>query len=188
MTISNAAIKQTAIIRAREWLDNNPLFLDTETTGLGEDARIVEIAILDSAGLVFGSLVNPGFCIPAEATAVHHITDSMVEFAPTWREIGGIVSRILQGREVVIYNADYDRRLLAQSGLINCQYRPLCCMQLYARFYGEHDPRRGTYRWQRLEMAARQCGIEIGKTHRAQDDAQLARLILLHMAQKVEGE
>lgn len=34
--------KMTISQRANQWLDNDYLFIDTETTGLGDDAEIVE--------------------------------------------------------------------------------------------------------------------------------------------------
>jgi uncharacterized protein YprB with RNaseH-like and TPR domain len=34
----------------RAWLNSNPLFLDTETTGLDEHAEIVELAVVDGQG------------------------------------------------------------------------------------------------------------------------------------------
>ena len=68
---------------------------DSETTGLGNNARVCEYAHLecrlDNNRLVevnrFESLVNPGIPIPAEATAVHGITDAMVSGAPTLQQI-----------------------------------------------------------------------------------------------------
>lgn len=35
---------------ARSWLETEPFFLDTETTGLDESAEIVEFALIDSQG------------------------------------------------------------------------------------------------------------------------------------------
>ncbi|MFJ2900325.1 exonuclease domain-containing protein [Streptomyces sp. NPDC087218] len=58
--------------------------LDTETTGLDYDSRIVEIAVTTAAGTVLlDTLVNPGAPIPAEAAAIHGITDVMVADAPS---------------------------------------------------------------------------------------------------------
>lgn len=62
-----------------------PLFvLDTETTGLNtETARIVEIGFerWTAEGMVkeWRTLVNPGVPIPVAVTAIHSITDAMVQ-------------------------------------------------------------------------------------------------------------
>jgi hypothetical protein len=42
------------INKARQILALNPIFLDTETTGLGVRAEIVEICLVDLAGLLIG--------------------------------------------------------------------------------------------------------------------------------------
>ena len=68
---------------------------DSETTGLGKDARICEYAhvecSLENNRLVaanrFETLVQPGVPIPAEATKVHGITDEMVRSAPSLQQI-----------------------------------------------------------------------------------------------------
>jgi DNA polymerase III epsilon subunit-like protein len=57
-----------------------------------------------------------------------------------------------------------------------------CIMKLYAHFFGEWDARRGSYRWQSLDQAGKQCGIPLQNVHRAKEDALLARALLLHMA------
>jgi DNA polymerase-3 subunit epsilon len=55
-------------------------------------------------------------------------------------------------------------------------------MRLYAQFYGEWDPMRNSYRWQKLEDAGRQCGIAMPNSHRALEDALLAKAVLEHIA------
>ena len=37
---------------ARAWLDADPLILDTETTGLGDDAEVIEVSVIDAHGQV----------------------------------------------------------------------------------------------------------------------------------------
>ena len=70
------------------WLDANALILDTETTGLDDDAEVVELAVIDCAGTVLlDTLVRPSGPVPAEAAAIHGITDAMLADAPTWSEI-----------------------------------------------------------------------------------------------------
>ena len=68
---------------------------DSESTGLGPDARVCEYAHvevkLEGNRLVevgrFETLINPGVPIPAEASKVHKITDSMVKGAPYLRDV-----------------------------------------------------------------------------------------------------
>jgi DNA polymerase III epsilon subunit-like protein len=100
---------------ARRILDDPAcVILDTETTGLHDSARIVEIAVLGVDGTVLlDSLVNPGAPIPAEAARIHGITDTAVSTAPTFSDLLVPLTTALHGRRVVIYNRDFDKRRLA---------------------------------------------------------------------------
>lgn len=102
--------------QALQWLENNALILDTETTGLDERAEIIEISIIDCTGQVLlDTLVKPTSPIPAEATRIHGITNEMVAEAPTWPEVIRKFEEIVIGRDLVIYNADYDLRIIDQT-------------------------------------------------------------------------
>lgn len=178
-----------AIQRAKELVALNPVYLDTETTGLDSAAQIVEICVLDSDGSVLvDSLVRPTIRIPREATAVHHLTDAVVSGAPTWAQLWPRVAQALTGRAIAIYNAEYDHRLMQQShhayGL-RWEWPPAsfaCVMLLYAQYRGEWNARYGNYRWHKLEEAGAQCGLTLPNTHRAQADALLARSVLHTLA------
>lgn len=94
--------------------DPTCVVLDTETTGLHDSARIVEIAVLGVDGsVVFDGLVNPGVPVPAEATRIHGITDDDVKMAPTFSDILAPLTAALAGRKVVVYNREFDKRRLA---------------------------------------------------------------------------
>ncbi len=100
---------------ARKVLDDPTcVVLDTETTGLHDSARIVQIAVLGVGGeVLLDSLVNPGVPIPAEATRIHGITDGMVKTAPSFSDLLVPLTTALHNRKVVIYNRDFDKRRLA---------------------------------------------------------------------------
>lgn len=166
-----------------------PVYLDTETTGLERGDEIVEIAIIDDTGeCLFDSLVRPSQLIPAAATRVHHITDEMVKTARPWPTLWPQIRSLLMGRLVVIYNAEFDLRMMAQShGRYKLPWREninsLCAMQLYAQYRGEWDMKYRSYRLARLEDAGRQCHISLPNSHRAKDDALLARALFHFMAE-----
>ncbi|MDO5509477.1 MAG: 3'-5' exonuclease [Weeksellaceae bacterium] len=95
-------------------------FFDLETTGInvGKD-RIVEICILkthpDGKEEVFTSLVNPEMQIPAEAAAVHGITDEKVKDAPTFRELAPRIAELLKNSDLGGFNSNhFDIPLLAE--------------------------------------------------------------------------
>ena len=132
---------ENSILRARRILQSNPLFFDTETTGLDSGAEIVEIGVVDVDGqTVLESLVRPRRRIPSGATAVHGISDDMVLDAPTWVEIWPQVKRLLADRRVGIFNADFDLRMMRQSheqhGLTweEMGGSAFCVMKMYATF------------------------------------------------------
>jgi DNA polymerase III subunit epsilon len=184
---SHTLVRQETVEEARRLLAQQPLFLDTETTGLGERAEVIEIAILDHDGAVLlETFVRPRLPIPREVIRIHGITDQIVRNAPVWAELWPQVQVILQGRIVGIYNAEFDRRMLVQShkgaqllwqedGLSS-----FCIMQLYARFYGVRH--HSSFRWQSLANAGRQCRLPLVNSHRAADDARLARAVLHFIA------
>ena len=155
------------------------LFLDTETTGLSaaDGDRIVEIAIVDVRGrTLVNTLVNPRRPIPRDASRIHGITDRMVERAPALADLWPELERILSGKQVVIYNAAYDRQFFPDR--LACTARISCAMLAFAKVYGEWNPRFGDFRWQRLETAAEHVGHTWeGQAHRALADALACRSV-----------
>jgi DNA polymerase-3 subunit epsilon len=181
--------RREAVLVAQQKLAQEPLYLDTETTGLGPYAEVVEISILDAEGqVVLDKLVRPTKPIPTDAFAIHGISDQMVAQAPTWKEMWPEIQDAIQGKAVAIYNADYDLRIMRQSHrLFDMNWDPgvadpFCIMLLYAQYYGEWNRSRGSYRWHSLENAGRQARIQLPNTHRAKDDAALARAVLHFIA------
>jgi len=182
--------RNQAIQIAREILSQNPVYLDTETTGIDRSSEIVEICILDDdAQILFQSLVKPTVSIPPDVIRIHGITNEMVKSAPSWLTVWPLVEATLTGRQVGIYNADFDLRMMQQTHTkfhipwrFNRMVSSFCIMRLYAQFYGEWNPAYASYRWHSLEAAGRHCQIPLPNTHRAYDDALLARQVLHHIA------
>ncbi len=92
------------------------VFLDTETTGLGEADQIIEIGICDEAGnVLLDKKIRPTVPISPSAQMVHGISDGDLIDAPMWPEIESEVLELLEDKEVVIFNAKFDLRLLKQT-------------------------------------------------------------------------
>lgn len=92
-----------------DWRIGTWACLDLETTGLGEDDRICEIALVTlregKVVDVFASLVNPGRPIPPEAASVHGITDDKVIDAPTIEQLRiEVLHHVARADVVVGYN------------------------------------------------------------------------------------
>lgn len=185
----NAGARTDAIRRAQEYLAQNPVFLDTETTGIGPHAEIVEICVVDhDGGILVDTLVRPRGEIEPGAQIVHGINADMLTDAPGWDQVWPQVEEAITGRYAGIYNLDFDRRMMMQSHQRNAMpwkrldTKFFCVMKLYAQFYGQWNNRRGSYRWQSLDNARWQCRLDIPNRHRAKEDTLLTREVLLHMA------
>lgn len=177
---------QGVISAAAHWLAEEPVFLDTETTGLDNDAEICEIAILDAAGAVlFASLVKPSCSMPAGAQRIHGITDDDLSSAPTWSAISGQASEVLAGRLIVAHNASFDRRMLQQTCVRHGVAEPApldwqCTMDLLTPANGG--------RWPNLGVAADLAGADPrGIRHRAAGDAELVRRIVCALAAQAQA-
>lgn len=175
--------RQSAIEKAQSLWKTQPVFLDTETTGLGGNAEIIEISIVDhDGGVLLDTLVRPGRSIPLEATRVHGISNEMVSNSRTWLHIWPKVEAIITERSVGIYNLEFDIRMMQQSHRhIGIPWRApsshfFCIMKLYADYYG-------AMRWQKLEAAGKQCGLQLSNSHRAKDDTLLARAVFQCIAE-----
>lgn len=184
--------------RATAWArritsDPRAVFLDTETSGLGPDAEIVDLAIVRIDGAVLlDTLVRPTNPIPAAATAVHGITDAMVADAEPWPAVYGRLCEALSDT-IVIYNRDYDLAVINAC----CAAHDLptfasgdrwqCALLAYADWAGEPGRYPGSYRWHKLGEAAARFGFEPG-THRALADAEACRRVVVAMSQEAVDE
>ncbi len=93
-------------------------FVDVETTGLEADKgdRICEVALLQvqrgQEQARFTSLLHPERSMPARATAVNGITDTMLATAPCFATLIPSILPLLHGSVVVAHNAQFDIRFL----------------------------------------------------------------------------
>lgn len=189
----NQSLYFQAITTARQWIEHkNLLIIDTESTGLDDDAQIVEIAVVDLDGRdILNTLIKPTCEISPQAAAVHGITPEQVANAPLFSDLWPFLSALFRNRLLLSYGAGFDFRLLRQSaqaaGSITREDDPGwqigCIMQAYADFYGQWSDYFQSNKFQKLTAAADQLGIHLeGKAHGALYDAQLARLVLLHIS------
>jgi DNA polymerase-3 subunit epsilon len=182
----NAELEQfLALVRSGDFL-----ILDTETTGL-HDGEICQIAIIDNnANVLLDTFVKTVFQIPLAASVIHGIYDEHVATAPGWSSVAPMVLDILGGRNVIIYNAVYDRKMMHKSaekvGMEKIDWKTLatfhCAMEMYAIYYGQWNEYHGSYRWQKLTHAAHTEGVEIKDAHSALGDCLLTWGVIQSMA------
>ena len=174
------------------------VIIDTETTGLGEEDQIVQIGIIDLAGnVLLDALIKPTIPIPPAAIAVHHIDDIAVARALPYTALHPAINRLLRNAYVITYNAVYDKRMLEQTqrahgyGVAdNIQAKIWdCAMLAYARFWGDYNDYRGSYRWQKLTIACEQQGIQVVGAHGAVGDCRMTLALIKRLAEaRVEAE
>lgn len=153
-----------------------PIYYDTETTGIGPDKhRIVELAAYDPThNRTFCKFINPGFSIPAEVTAIHHISDAMVADAPSFKQIGEeFLAFCPPGAVLIAHNNDaFDRPFLEQEfKRAELNFPPFKFIDTlkWARRYRPDLPRHT------LQFLREVYGFTANQAHRALDD-----VIILH--------
>ncbi|WP_162603867.1 3'-5' exonuclease [Streptomyces sp. CS014] len=149
--------------------DPRVVILDLETTGLDADARVVEVAVVDiNRDVLMSTLVNPRRNIPRDAFSIHGIRDTDLLDAPTFRQAHKQLCAVLNKRRVVVWNVEFDRRILINEALANGISFPgggkggqdwECAMLKYSQWRGIWKSEREGYAWQKL-----------GGTHRAAGD------------------
>jgi DNA polymerase III subunit epsilon len=163
-----------------ELLASDFVVLDTETTGLGYEAEIIEIAIVAPDGSTrFESLVRPkSGVVSSVVTRVHGLTMRDLADAPTWADLYASLLEHAAGRRVVAWNAEFDERMVRQSARLWALPQRLrgfeCAMQAHAFCCGARTGR------MKLERAAAALGLlgERGQRHRSADDARLTLRVL----------
>ncbi len=199
ISVESPDARSDAINRARLLVAQRPVYLDTETTGFGNSDQIVEITVVDTDGsTLFTSRVKPTIPIPPDTANYHGITDTDVADCPSFAEIWPGLLRILSGRHICAYNADYDMRMIRQSlvahGITDwLPERVLsqgkasphhCIMKLFAAFYGDWSEYHGNYKFKKLAFAAVTLDIPSWQEHGSLADAQAARKVLEKLAEQ----
>lgn len=176
-------------------VDSSVVILDAETTGLHDEARIVDLAVLTVGGdVLVDTLLDPGEPIPAEATDVHGIADADVQGQPRFSDVLVRLTGALLNRRCLIYNRGYDVGRLrheltlhyreaghddpaasAAAWLESMRFEDV--MVPYSDWFGEESEYHGGYRWQPL----------YGGDHRAASDCRAVADRLREMAAGAEG-
>lgn len=93
--------------------------VDVETTGLEVKDRICALALV-MGDAVHYELIHPGKKIPPEASAIHHITNEMVQETPTFansKSYAHIRSLNSYEHTLISHNAPFDLAMLQKEGI-----------------------------------------------------------------------
>ena len=161
-------------------LKNPIVFFDLETTGTNTSKdRIVEISILkvmpNGDEMAKTRRINPEMPIPAEASAVHGITDADVADCPRFRDIAKSLAQIIEGCDLAGFNSNrFDVPLLAEEFLragvdIDLKRHKFVDVQT---IYHKKEPRT-------LSAAYKfYCGEELNNAHSADADTRATYEVL----------
>ena len=157
---------------------------DLETTGLSStDDAVVEIgAVRVEDGEItaeFHQLIQPDRPMPAEASAVNHITDSMLVGMPRIYEVLPSFLVFVGDDVLVGHNVQFDFLFLAQACMRNRFKSPerfFDTMQL-ARYWPEAEDKK-------LSSLIKAAGIENNSAHRALEDAKATAMLILKTNEK----
>jgi DNA polymerase-3 subunit epsilon len=168
----------------RLWVELPWVVLDTETTGLDtKRAGVCQLAAVRFEGGRevdrFVTFCKPPGPIPAAASAVHGITDAVVEAYGPVEAYGGELARVARGALPVAYNAAFDRRMLHRffhgpdvpAWSMGTWVDPLVIVRDVERV----QEGKGYYR---LETTCRRWGVEMGQAHDAGADAEATGRLL----------
>ncbi len=163
------------------------IYYDTQTTGVkaGKD-RIIEIAAYDPGrDRSFCTFTNPECPIPAESTAITHITDEMVKEAPLIREaLASFVEFCGTECILVAHNNDaFDKLFLEaefqRAGLEIPKWTYIDTLK-WARKYRRDLPKHS------LQFLREAYGIEANQAHRALDDVYVLHRVFSRMTDDLD--
>lgn len=174
-----------------EWdLPSDYTVIDTETTGLNPDDRIIELAAVKvrNGAIVssFNELINPLRPINPIASRVNGITDSMVAGCPSFPNVSDEFLSFIGDDVLVGHNVTFDLGFLNRElpeALENRYIDTLKIARLYAKDSDNH----------KLSTLVKYFEIEQEQEHRALGDAELTfqvyeRLKALDMESKKKEE
>lgn len=176
--------KKSSIVSifTKKWYDiccKEFVVLDFETTGLDKVYdNIVEIAAIRYVDGIekekYVTLVNPLRPIPADASAVHHITNNMVKSAPKEKEAIPLLINFIENSIIVGHNVNFDIGFLeiaAQRCGMSVKYSYIDTLSISKKLFPDlPDYKLGTI--------ASSLGIDTTKLHRAEADVYVCSEII----------
>lgn len=156
------------------------IVLDTETTGVDRGARIIELAICGD--VTHSWRFNPGIPIPAEATAIHGITDADVADCATFAQLAPDAMAHIRAATVIAgfqlrFDLDMIQSELDRAGL------PLLDLSRVALIdarllWAYHEPHTLAAAHEKF------CGAPIVNAHSAMADVRATDAVLASMVER----
>ncbi|MGX7577021.1 3'-5' exonuclease [Candidatus Vidania fulgoroideorum] len=155
--------------------------LDTETTGLKKQDRIIEIGAIEinknGIGNKFHEYINPGIKIGKTAKKIHKIKNSFIKKKPKFIKISKKFEQFIKNKILLIYNANFDLKMLKK------EY-DFIDKNLHVKYIDFLDIMRKLFpgKSNTLNSVCIRYGIENKKMHNALSDAEkLAKIFLIYL-------
>ena len=164
------------------------IFFDLETTGTDtSNDRIVEISMVkvapDGEKTIKTRRINPEMPIPAEATAIHHITDEDVKDCPTFKQIAKSLKAFMEGCDFGGFNSNrFDLPVLVEEFLraeVDVDFRKRRYIDVQNIFHKKEE---------RTLVAAYRfyCNKDLEAAHSAEADTLATYEVLLGQLERYE--
>lgn len=168
------------------------IFFDTETTGNTEKDFLCQIAYKiypatgGADGENFTSLYKPPVKIPPEASAVHHITNKMVENQPAFQDSQDKekIKELFEDEEAVViaHNACFDLNIIEKEGISPKKF--ICTLRVARHLDPEEKIERYNLQYLRYLLE-----IEIDATaHDAMGDVLVLEKLFERLKNKIMSE
>lgn len=186
-----------------QFIVDNCICIDTETTGLGENDVVIELAAIriKTGEVLVDELIKPEWLISPAAEKVHGIShdeaqNQGVNFGKAWDSLS--LKSYGDGEYITAFNLVFDERLVRQTDyrVLNPSPIPpfpkpdgiICIMELanrhFAKDYAEWDSEQSRFRRLSLARCCEIAGIEFeGQAHRALSDAKAAADLVTAIAE-----
>lgn len=167
---------------------HHPLILYTQAIGNGNDAEIIDIALVDLYGrLAFHSSVQPSQLPLWSNDPQITIDNDLLRQAPTFGDLWKKLRPALTGYEIIAYDAATNLRNLRLAAARSQFVLPAIishCLQKQYTIYtggiqGEREARPATFA---EACAAFQIAIDPHNVHNARSNAEATRLLIIAMA------
>ena len=171
----------------QDWNDllnrKDVIIVDTETTGLGKQAELVQMSALNTRGKrIFNLYFQPQGSIDPKAARIHGLTEKKLQrlgAKPFPKHYRRIRAQLNKASVLLAWNAPFDKRMFQQTCARYGKKAPgwtwRCAMyDLQAGLKVGYRPK--------LEAAARDAGWRRRQSHDALDDCRMA----LHVMQRHE--
>lgn len=181
--------------------------IDTETTGVTPyKDRIIELSavkFMDCQPVEkFQTLINPKKKIPAEASAVNHITDEMVADAPTIAQVLPAFEDFISGQTIVGHNLQFDLKMLFYSGstIMETKHRYIDTLQQSRKVLKAPSRKYEGSSWEtdwdsdydvenfKLGTLLEYYGIENEDAHRSTSDALATGQLFVELCNQIQNK